>query len=115
VPDDEPSDPLWGVGCGWAFQTAEWLVDETAPALVNGGDLDAALDRYRRAFRRRLGLHHAVIAEDASGRKSFGFERAFFRATARDPALARALGEVASRRVQPLRLADPRIAARVAA
>ena len=24
------SDPLWGVGCGWAFQSADWLVQETA-------------------------------------------------------------------------------------
>ena len=31
------SDPLWGVGCGWAFQSAEWLVEETADALVGGG------------------------------------------------------------------------------
>ena len=22
------SDPLWGVGCGWAFQSADWLVEE---------------------------------------------------------------------------------------
>jgi len=28
------SDPLWGVGCGWAFQSADWLVDETADAVV---------------------------------------------------------------------------------
>ena len=21
------TDPLFGVGCGWAFQTAEWLAD----------------------------------------------------------------------------------------
>ena len=27
------SDPLWGIGCGWAFQSAEWLADETAPVL----------------------------------------------------------------------------------
>ena len=27
------SDPLWGVGCGWAFQSADWLVEETAAAL----------------------------------------------------------------------------------
>ena len=26
------SDPLWGIGCGWAFQSAEWLADETASA-----------------------------------------------------------------------------------
>jgi menaquinone-9 beta-reductase len=24
------ADPLWGVGCGWAFQSAEWLVDSVA-------------------------------------------------------------------------------------
>jgi 2-polyprenyl-6-methoxyphenol hydroxylase-like FAD-dependent oxidoreductase len=107
------SDPLWGVGCGWAFQTSEWLVDETADALLNDGDLDAALERYRRAVRRRLGLHHWVIAEYASGRKAFGVERAFFRAAASDPLLARALADVASRREQPTRLADPRVTARV--
>jgi len=27
-------DPLWGVGCGWALQSAEWLADSVAPALV---------------------------------------------------------------------------------
>lgn len=37
------ADPLWGVGCGWAFQSADWLVAETADALVGDGDLDAAL------------------------------------------------------------------------
>jgi len=107
------TDPLWGVGCGWAFQTSEWLVDETADALLNLGDLDAALERYRRAFRRRLGLHHWVIAEYASGRKTLAAERAFFRATAKDPVLARALADVASRREQPTRLAGPRVTARV--
>jgi flavin-dependent dehydrogenase len=109
------SDPLWGVGCGWAFQSADWLVEETAPALVGGGDLAAALERYRRAFRRRLALHHWLIAEYATGRKTYPFERAFFRATARDPEIARALGDVVSRRRQPLRLADPRVSARVLA
>ena len=107
------SDPLAGVGCGWAFQTSEWLVEETADALLNHGDLDSALDRYRRVFRRRLGLHHWLIAEYASGRRTFAVERAFFRATANDPVLARALGDVVSRRKQPTRLADPRLTARV--
>ena len=48
-------DPLFGVGCGWALQSAEWLVDETRSALLDHGDLDFALKRYRHAFRRRLG------------------------------------------------------------
>ena len=28
------TDPLFGVGCGWAFQSAEWLADAVAPALA---------------------------------------------------------------------------------
>ena len=107
------SDPLWGVGCGWAFQTSEWLADLTAEALVDHADLDAALERYRREFRRRLGLHHWVMSEYSSGRRTYAAERAFFRATAKDPVLARALADVVSRREQPTRLADPRVTARV--
>ena len=38
-------DPFWGIGCGWAFQSAEWLVDATAAAVVDdGADLDRALE-----------------------------------------------------------------------
>ena len=31
-------DPFWGIGCGWAFQSAEWLADATAAAVVDDGD-----------------------------------------------------------------------------
>ena len=36
-------DPLWGTGCGWAIQTAEWLCDAVAMALRDGtsGDVDS--------------------------------------------------------------------------
>src|SRR5260370_15748792 len=27
-------DPLWGVGCGFAFQTAEWLLGTGSPAIL---------------------------------------------------------------------------------
>jgi menaquinone-9 beta-reductase len=103
------TDPSMGVGCGWAFQTAEWLVDETAPALRDGSDLDAALDRYRRVFRRRLGLHHWAIAEASTGRPLRANERIAFRAAARDDVAARALEEVVTRRHTPLRLMAPGI------
>ena len=33
------SGPLWAVGCGWALQSAEWLVESTAEALVAHHDL----------------------------------------------------------------------------
>ena len=73
------SDPLWGVGCGWAFQSAEWLVEETAAALVGGGDLDGALDSYRRVHRRRLGPHHFLISDLATARPANPLERAMYR------------------------------------
>jgi flavin-dependent dehydrogenase len=109
------TDPTFGVGCGWAFQSAEWLVDAVGPALLEHRDLDGALDRYRRAFRRRLGLDHWLIADFASGRRLRALERMSFRAAAADPVVARAVEEVATRRRSPLRMLDPRLNARVAA
>jgi flavin-dependent dehydrogenase len=107
------SDPIFGVGCGWAFQSAEWLVDQAGAALVQQRDVDGALDRYRRGFRRRLGLHHWLIADLASGRKLLPFERLAFRAAAADPVVASAIDEVGNRRRSPLRMLDPRLAPRL--
>ena len=107
------TDPVFGVGCGWAFQSAEWLVDHTRTALLERGDLDAALDRYRSAFGRRLGLHHWLISDFSSGRRLLALERLTFRAAAVDPAVAKAVEEVISRRRSPLRMLDPRFTAQV--
>ena len=107
------TDPVFGVGCGWAFQSAEWLVEHTRTALLDRGDLDGALDRYRRAFRRRLGLDHWLIADFSSGRKLRPLERMPFRAAVGDPVVARALEEVTSRRRTALRVLDPRLAPRL--
>ena len=107
------TDPSFGVGCGWAFESAEWLVDHTQTALLGHGDLDRALDRYRLAFRRRLGLEHWLIADMSSGRKLRWNERTAFRAAAGDPFVARALEEVATRRRSSLRMLEPRLTLRV--
>jgi 2-polyprenyl-6-methoxyphenol hydroxylase-like FAD-dependent oxidoreductase len=109
------TDPLFGVGCGWAFQSAEWLVDETRSALLDHGDIDAALRRYRNVFRRRLGLHHMQIVDYSTGRAMRLNERVMFRAAAADPVVAAAVEEVAARRRSPLRLFDPRLSTRLLA
>jgi 2-polyprenyl-6-methoxyphenol hydroxylase-like FAD-dependent oxidoreductase len=108
------SDPLWGVGCGWAFQSAEWLVDETAAALAGGGDLDAALERYRRVHRKRLGPHHFVIADIASGRPANPLERRMYAAAAHDDDVFHAFEGIGSRRRSPATLFAPRTLARLA-
>jgi 2-polyprenyl-6-methoxyphenol hydroxylase-like FAD-dependent oxidoreductase len=107
------TDPSFGVGCGWAFQSAEWLVDHTRAALLDRGELDRALDRYRRAFRRRLGLEHWLIADLSSGRMLRWNERTAFRAATGDPFVARAVEEVATRRRSSLRMLDPWLTLRI--
>jgi 2-polyprenyl-6-methoxyphenol hydroxylase-like FAD-dependent oxidoreductase len=110
------SDPLWGVGCGWAFQSAEWLVDETADAVAAGaeGDVDAALERYRKVHARRLGPHHFLIADIASGRPANPLERALYRAAAVDDDVWYAFEGIGSRRRHPATLFTPRNLARLA-
>ena len=50
-------DPLFGIGCGWAFQSGEWLADSVAPALHGEEPLERGLKRYRRLHKRKLGGH----------------------------------------------------------
>jgi 2-polyprenyl-6-methoxyphenol hydroxylase-like FAD-dependent oxidoreductase len=107
------ADPFWGVGCGWAFQSSEWLVAETAPALLGGDDIDAALDRYRRLHRRRLGPHYMQTSDFSTAREMTSLERrAFHRATV-DPVFARSLFKVFARERSVFHLLDPRVAARL--
>lgn len=108
------ADPLWGVGCGWAFQSADWLVEETADALISRGDLDAALRRYRRVHRRRLLPHYMMITDIASGRPISPIERRLYRSVAHDRVVRAAFEEVGSRRRSPARMLDPRVLARFA-
>lgn len=107
------SDPLWGVGCGWAFQSAGWLVDETAAAARGEEDLDAALERYRRTHRRRLGPHHFLIADIASARRANALERRLYRAAARDERVLRAFEQIGARRRSPATLFRPATLARL--
>ena len=47
-------DPLWGIGCGWAFQSAEWLVDAVRTSWRSPDELDRSLASYGRRHRREL-------------------------------------------------------------
>jgi 2-polyprenyl-6-methoxyphenol hydroxylase-like FAD-dependent oxidoreductase len=100
-------DPLWGVGCGWAFQSAQWLVDCTAAALSSGGDLNRALKRYHARHRAALGAHYMVIADYARGRRFSFMEKLYVVAGARDPAIAETLLAFGARRTSPWRLVAP--------
>jgi flavin-dependent dehydrogenase len=93
----QASDPLWGVGVGFAFQSAQWLADEVAGPLLAGTDVDAGLERYHRTHRRQLRGHHLMMSDFASGRRLNPLERMIHRAAVRDPQTARMAHELGAR------------------
>jgi flavin-dependent dehydrogenase len=98
------SDPLWGIGCGWAFQSAEWLADETAPVLASGGDPEVALVRYREKHKKWLSGHHRIISDFSAAGDYNPIEKLMFSAAARDERAARHFYAFGSRRVGGVRV-----------
>jgi 2-polyprenyl-6-methoxyphenol hydroxylase-like FAD-dependent oxidoreductase len=97
-------DPLWGVGCGWAFQSAEWLADGVAPALLGEEPLRRGLSRYRRRHARGLRGHAMMIYDYASGRKFSPAERLLFWGAAHDERLAEVMEAFGTRNIGPLQM-----------
>lgn len=108
------SDPLWGVGCGWAFESAAWLADAVGPRFTSDRAVDAGLRRYAWTHAARLGPHHLAIADYATGRRMNAMERLLLSAGARDERASEHVHEFAGRNIGPLRFASPAALARAA-
>src|SRR2546423_5171622 len=78
------TDPLWGVGCGWAFQSAEWLADSVVPALQGDEPIEAGLRSYSKRFAKGLRSHARAIDAYATGRRFDAVERALFASAVED-------------------------------
>jgi 2-polyprenyl-6-methoxyphenol hydroxylase-like FAD-dependent oxidoreductase len=98
------TDPLFGVGCGWAFQSAEWLAESVVPALQGGESLEQGLERYRRRHARELRGHAFFIHDYATGRKMNPAERLIFSAAARDSRAAELVEGLGTRQIRPEKL-----------
>ncbi|HXV05215.1 MAG TPA: NAD(P)/FAD-dependent oxidoreductase [Solirubrobacterales bacterium] len=83
------SDPLWAVGCGWAFQSAAWLVDSTTEPLMAEKKLDAALRRYRRKHRSELLPFYLQSANFSTARGLLPHEKLLLSSATKDPVTAR--------------------------
>ncbi len=97
-------DPLWGVGCGWALQSAGWLADSVAPALVGSEPLAGALKRYRRRHTRALRGHAMMIYDYTSGRKFSPVERLLFNSAVHDERLGAVMEAFGSRSIGPAQM-----------
>jgi len=95
------TDPLFGVGCGWAIQSSEWLAESVRPSLLGGESLEHGLERYRRRHARELGGHAYFIHDYATGRKMNSAERVMFSAAARDPRAATIFDTFGTRQTRP--------------
>jgi flavin-dependent dehydrogenase len=95
------TDPIFGVGCGFAFQSGEWLADSVSPALRGIESMENCLNRYRKRHRRELGKHAELIHDFSSGRKFDPFERAIFSTAARDRRAAALFEALGTRRKRP--------------
>jgi menaquinone-9 beta-reductase len=104
------ADPLWGVGCGWALQSAEWLADGVGAALgeprasAEESALASGLQRYARSHRRALRGHKAMIYDYSSGRKMQLPERLLFSTATYDEGVARVMEAYGSRNIGPARM-----------
>jgi 2-polyprenyl-6-methoxyphenol hydroxylase-like FAD-dependent oxidoreductase len=107
------SDPLFGVGAGWAFESAGWLADAVTPALAGDVSMDAALKRYKSVARRALFPHAFQVQMYASGRKFDPMERLLFRTAARDQKIAAEFQHVGMRSAKGSALLRPSMQARM--
>jgi flavin-dependent dehydrogenase/pimeloyl-ACP methyl ester carboxylesterase len=99
------ADPLWGVGCGWAFQTGEWLAEELGGVFSSGtpsdAELDSAIESYRKRHRRELLAHFLLTSDYATGRRFNPMEKLIFSAAAKDGRCADLFFAFGSRAVKP--------------
>lgn len=108
------SDVLWGIGCGFAFTTAEWLADEVGPALAAGHDPERARRRYGRRHALRLAGHHKMTSDYSMPRPFNPIERLIFSAATRDRATAQHFHAFGNRSIGPVRFLAPRALGRAA-
>lgn len=108
------SDALWGIGCGFAFTSGEWLADEVGPALAAGRDVERARRRYGRRHRIRLAGHHNMSSDFSTPREWNPIERLIFSAATRDQATARRFHAFGNRSIGVTQFLSPRTLGRAA-
>jgi flavin-dependent dehydrogenase/pimeloyl-ACP methyl ester carboxylesterase len=103
------ADPLFGVGCGWAFQSGEWLAEHTAPALRGSDEaLDRACRAFRRTVRKQLIGHFAMTSDYSTGRRYNPGELLLFSAATKDDVLAERVHQFGYRTIPVRKLVNPK-------
>jgi menaquinone-9 beta-reductase len=108
-------DPVAAIGCGWAFQSAEWLADSLKRALAGDEPIERGLKRYARRHRRELRGHTLLLSDFAKREKLSPVQGLLFSAATTDDLVASRVGGYAARTIRPSQMLTPRVLARAAA
>jgi flavin-dependent dehydrogenase len=101
------ADPLFGIGCGWALQEAEWLADATASAFGSDREIDEGVRRYCSTLRSKLAGHFFLISDYSTGRAFNPFEKLTFSSAAKDAEAAHLVAQFGARTIPARRLLAP--------
>ena len=107
------ADPLYGIGCGWAFQSGEWLSEALDGKLGSDEQVDEALEAYRKRHGAGLNAHEKFVSAYSTGRKFNPMEKLIYRAGARDQQLAARMGLMGERWITPTEMLTPRVLGRI--
>ncbi|HEV7918234.1 MAG TPA: NAD(P)/FAD-dependent oxidoreductase [Solirubrobacterales bacterium] len=104
------SDPLWGIGCGWALQSAGWLVDSVARPLAGGDEsaIDSGLKTYAKLHRKGLSAHDWFVRDFSKERKFNPIEKLLFKAAVNDQEFAHKFHAFGARMIAPSKFMTPR-------
>lgn len=108
------ADPLFGLGCGWAFQSAEWLAQEVSPVLRAGGDVDRATARYAKKHARMLRPHFKLTSDFSRVRPFNKLEQLLFGGAPHDEVVSNAFWRYGTRNASPAAMLTPRVLVRAA-
>jgi menaquinone-9 beta-reductase len=107
------ADPLFGIGCGWAFQSGEWLAEAFDGSLAGDQQVDEALERYRQRHRAGLNAHEKFVSAYSTGRRFNPMEKLIYRAGARDQTVATQMALMGERWITPTEMLSPRVLGRI--
>ncbi|TNC79265.1 MAG: hypothetical protein C9356_19980 [Oleiphilus sp.] len=93
------TDPIWGMGCSWAVQSADWLVSLSADSLRSGEGIEKSLTNYRKYHKKHTRWHFLQIRNYASGRKLYRIEKLAFVAASKNGAFANKMYDFISRNI----------------
>lgn len=93
------SDPMSGIGCGWAIQSAKWLFDETNLHVKHPVMQRVGIIRYARKHQKELLPHNKFIVQSSLAKPHGVLEKMVFKAAANNQEVANLLGDFVGRKI----------------